>query len=171
MSGRGERDFGKEAIETLMSVLEGGAETTNNRPAMIFAGYKQDMTVFLNENAGLKRRVTHYFHFEDYSPKELCQIFLKKLEETNFNTSIKKVTIEKLLEEYFPPAVVCRFNAGLCDKLFSACVTSINNRCMALLCKEAGESFNVNDMRRVKLDDFKTACINVKAEICEENDD
>ena len=51
-----QNDFGPEAVETIMSVIEGGPQTTSNRPAFIFAGYPALMERFISTNPGLKRR-------------------------------------------------------------------------------------------------------------------
>ena len=50
-----QRDFGPEAVETSMSVIEGGPETTSDRPAFIFAGYPALMEQFISINLLLKQ--------------------------------------------------------------------------------------------------------------------
>jgi len=52
------RDFGYEAVETLMGCIEGSESTEDDRPCLIFAGYPEDMKRFINSNSGLRRRVT-----------------------------------------------------------------------------------------------------------------
>ena len=47
----GGKDFGREAIEELMAVMEDGD------PVMIFAGYEDKMEKFLNVNPGLRSRI------------------------------------------------------------------------------------------------------------------
>ena len=44
------RDFGPEAVETIMKTIEGDSLTTDDRPAYTFAGYPQEMQTFLNIN-------------------------------------------------------------------------------------------------------------------------
>ena len=58
LSQGGEKDFGTEAIETLMGYMNDGS------PIMVFAGYPEEMTGFMTKNPGLFRRVPHSFHFE-----------------------------------------------------------------------------------------------------------
>jgi SpoVK/Ycf46/Vps4 family AAA+-type ATPase len=65
------RDFGKEAVETIMNALH------DNDPVFIFAGYPADMERFINANAGLTRRVGRKFNFPDYTPHDIAQIFCK----------------------------------------------------------------------------------------------
>ena len=68
----GGKDFGREAIEELMAVMEDG------NPVMIFAGYKDKMEKFLNVNPGLRSRIYRKFTFLDYSTDELGEIFSSK---------------------------------------------------------------------------------------------
>ncbi|CAL1128439.1 unnamed protein product [Cladocopium goreaui] len=65
-------DFGKNALEEIMSVMERGD------PVIVFAGYPDRMETFLEANDGLKRRIQHTFTFQDFSTQELAQIFLRK---------------------------------------------------------------------------------------------
>ena len=65
-----ERDYGAEAIEILLQVME------NNRDdlVVIFAGYKERMDVFYQSNPGLSSRVANHIDFPDYSAEELLAI-------------------------------------------------------------------------------------------------
>lgn len=65
-----ERDYGLEAIEALLQVME----TNRNRLVVIFAGYKQAMDTFFRSNPGLSSRVAHHIDFPDYSIDELAGI-------------------------------------------------------------------------------------------------
>ncbi|CAH1242605.1 Hypp6884 [Branchiostoma lanceolatum] len=62
------KDVGKEALEELMSVMEGGD------PIMIFAGYPEEMASFVEVNPGMKSRSAFKFRFPDFSVNELAQI-------------------------------------------------------------------------------------------------
>ncbi|WP_233133041.1 MULTISPECIES: CbbX protein [unclassified Synechococcus] len=65
-----ERDYGAEAIEILLQVME------NNRDdlVVIFAGYKDKMDVFYQSNPGLSSRVANHIDFPDYTAPELLAI-------------------------------------------------------------------------------------------------
>ncbi len=65
-----ERDYGAEAIEILLQVME------NNRDdlVVIFAGYKERMDIFYQSNPGLSSRVANHIDFPDYSVSELLAI-------------------------------------------------------------------------------------------------
>jgi probable Rubsico expression protein CbbX len=62
-----ERDYGQEAIEILMQVMENQREDL----VVIFAGYKGRMDTFFESNPGLGSRVAHHIDFPDYSVEEL----------------------------------------------------------------------------------------------------
>ena len=53
-------------------------------PVVIIAGYVDEMSHFLQSNAGLARRFEHTLTFPDYTPSELCQIFAIKAAEAGF---------------------------------------------------------------------------------------
>jgi len=65
-----ERDYGQEAIEILMQVMENQRDDL----VVIFAGYKSRMDTFFQSNPGLGSRVAHHIDFPDYSPDELASI-------------------------------------------------------------------------------------------------
>ena len=78
-----ERDYGAEAIEILLQVME------NNRDdlVVIFAGYKERMDVFYQSNPGLSSRVANHIDFPDYSADELLAIARLILAEENYRFS------------------------------------------------------------------------------------
>ncbi len=76
-----ERDYGQEAIEILLQVME------NNRAdlVVILAGYKDRMDTFFRSNPGLSSRIAHHLEFPDYSPDELLQISQRMLDEQHYH--------------------------------------------------------------------------------------
>lgn len=66
----GEKDFGKEAIDTMVKNME---ENKDNL-IIILAGYKQEMIRFLETNPGLRSRFPIHIDFPDYSTAELSAI-------------------------------------------------------------------------------------------------
>jgi probable Rubsico expression protein CbbX len=65
-----ERDYGQEAIEIMLQVME------NNRDdlVVILAGYKDRMDTFFKSNPGMSSRIAHHIDFPDYQDDELLAI-------------------------------------------------------------------------------------------------
>nr|YP_010198375.1 Rubisco expression protein [Gracilaria pachydermatica]UAD86791.1 Rubisco expression protein [Gracilaria pachydermatica] len=75
-----ERDYGAEAIEILLQVME----NQRNDLVVIFAGYKDRMDKFYESNPGLSSRVTNHVDFPDYTAEELLAIAKLMLEEQQY---------------------------------------------------------------------------------------
>ncbi len=76
-----ERDYGQEAIEILLQVME------NNRDdlVVVLAGYKDKMDKFFESNPGFRSRVAHHIDFPDYSNDELLEIAEVMVADMNYN--------------------------------------------------------------------------------------
>jgi len=75
-----ERDYGSEAIEILLQVMENQRDDL----VVIFAGYKDRMDSFYESNPGLSSRVANHIDFPDYTPEELIQIGQMILDEQQY---------------------------------------------------------------------------------------
>jgi probable Rubsico expression protein CbbX len=75
-----ERDYGVEAIEILLQVME----NERDRVVVILAGYKDRMDEFFRLNPGMSSRVAHHIDFPDYTPEELLQIGRMMLSTENY---------------------------------------------------------------------------------------
>ncbi|BAS27579.1 AAA family ATPase [Limnochorda pilosa] len=66
----GEKDFGKEAVDTLVKAME----DHRDQFVLILAGYRVEMELFLQMNPGLRSRFPIHMDFPDYTGEELLQI-------------------------------------------------------------------------------------------------
>jgi probable Rubsico expression protein CbbX len=65
-----ERDYGVEAIEILLQVME----NERDKLVVVLAGYKDRMDDFFSSNPGMSSRVAHHIDFPDYTAEELVMI-------------------------------------------------------------------------------------------------
>jgi probable Rubsico expression protein CbbX len=75
-----ERDYGQEAIEILLQVME----NQRNDIVVILAGYKDRMDQFFSSNPGMGSRIAHHIDFPDYSLDELVAIAAIMLEKQRY---------------------------------------------------------------------------------------
>jgi|TARA_B110000967_G_C18881129_1_gene561111 probable Rubsico expression protein CbbX len=78
-----ERDYGSEAIEILLQVMENQRDDL----VVILAGYKERMDTFYESNPGLSSRIANHVHFPDYSSDELLTIGTAMLEEQQYQVT------------------------------------------------------------------------------------
>ncbi len=74
------RDFGNEAIETLLKRME----DYRGELAVIMAGYPDEMERFLQSNPGLQSRFNRFFYFEHYLPEQMVEIFEAFCEQSGY---------------------------------------------------------------------------------------
>jgi probable Rubsico expression protein CbbX len=88
-----ERDYGQEAIEILLQVME------NNRDdlVVVLAGYADKMEIFFRSNPGFRSRVAHHLEFPDYSKGELHEIAQLMMENQSY---LFDDQAQKILREY-----------------------------------------------------------------------
>jgi probable Rubsico expression protein CbbX len=65
-----ERDYGQEAVEVLLQVMESERQDL----VVIMAGYKERMEDFFQANPGMGSRVAHHIHFPDYDVDDLIEM-------------------------------------------------------------------------------------------------
>jgi probable Rubsico expression protein CbbX len=75
-----ERDYGQEAIEILLQVMENQRDDL----VVILACYKERMEAFFRSNPGMSSRVAHHLDFPDYACGDLLQIGDKILAQQNY---------------------------------------------------------------------------------------
>lgn len=79
-SGKGENDFGQEAIDTLLKAMEDHRDDL----IVIVAGYDGLMQDFIKSNPGLDSRFNRFMHFADYSAEEMLAILLQRAEKSMY---------------------------------------------------------------------------------------
>ncbi|MGA2779747.1 MAG: CbbX protein [Steroidobacteraceae bacterium] len=90
-----ERDYGQEAIEILLQVMENQRDDL----VVILAGYRERMDTFFKSNPGLSSRIAHHLEFPDYGPDELQQIAQTMLAQMQYRLSSSGA---QALREYIP---------------------------------------------------------------------
>ncbi|MDZ5695817.1 CbbX protein [Chelativorans sp. M5D2P16] len=75
-----ERDYGQEAIEILLQVMENQRDDL----VVILAGYGSRMDRFFESNPGFRSRIAHHIDFPDYESEELVRIAEKMLEQQSY---------------------------------------------------------------------------------------
>ena len=75
-----ERDYGQEAIEILLQVMENQRDDL----VVILAGYKDRMDTFFRSNPGMSSRIAHHLDFPDYPAADLLRIAEKMLLQQNY---------------------------------------------------------------------------------------
>ena len=71
---------GVEALAVLVKAME----DHKGELVVMFAGYEAEMRAFVDANPGLASRIGYQFHFEDYKPEELRDMFVRKMEAAGF---------------------------------------------------------------------------------------
>jgi probable Rubsico expression protein CbbX len=90
-----ERDYGQEAIEILLQVMENQRDDL----VVILAGYADRMDTFFRSNPGLSSRIAHHLEFPDYLPEELEEIAQRMLTSMQYRLSPSG---EEALHDYIP---------------------------------------------------------------------
>jgi len=90
-----ERDYGQEAIEILLQVMENQRDDL----VVILAGYADRMETFFRSNPGLSSRIAHHLAFPDYAARELEEIAQRMLHGMQYRLSESGLAA---LHEYIP---------------------------------------------------------------------
>jgi probable Rubsico expression protein CbbX len=101
-----ERDYGQEAIEILLQVME----NDRDKLVVVLAGYKDRMDEFFVSNPGMGSRIAHHIDFPDYTIDELMEIARLMLERQTYRFSPEA---ERAFREYVERRVrMPRFSHG-----------------------------------------------------------
>jgi len=139
-SNSGEDIYAKECVDTINQYLTEHYDEI----ICIIAGYKQELDkCFFSINPGLRRRFPWTFTIENYTPKELSDIFYKEIEEKEWETSCEENDIINIINQYH---YLFTGNGG--D------IKSIIEKSMIHNCKK---NFGKESTFTINLDDFKYA--------------
>lgn len=105
-----DKDYGKEAIATLLKRME----DDRDQLVVILAGYTNEMKEFIDSNSGLQSRFNRYIEFPDYSAEELYKIFEFKANEFDYTIS---ESAQNKLKDYFN-TIVSRNDANFGNARF-----------------------------------------------------
>ncbi|WP_243291852.1 stage V sporulation protein K [Bacillus sp. FJAT-47783] len=142
----GEKDFGKEAIDTLVKHME----DKQHEFVLILAGYPREMEQFLSLNPGLKSRFPIVMEFPDYSVAELMEIasLMVNEKEYQFHCDAKRKLQDQLMKikQETPPAKFSngRFVRNIIEK-------SIRAQAMRLL---LNDQYTKEDLVTIKSEDL-----------------
>lgn len=138
-----EKDFGREAIETIMARM---TPSDGEQTIFIFAGYRKEMEEFVQINAGLMRRIKTRLYFENFTAEALSHITKIKMMKGH------KVphNIDVLLIDCFksiPADIISQHNAALCEDLVDCIQTSQEQR-LSLDCSSLElQKFSTEDIQ------------------------
>lgn len=92
-------DYGKEAIDTLVKMMEDHRDNL----IVIVAGYGNEMNKFVGSNPGLGSRFSKFLHFDNYTAESLWEILLKIASKNSYTISnhheIKPIIIQEFTEQ------------------------------------------------------------------------
>ncbi len=126
-NGQGDT-FGQEAINTLLKMMEDHREDL----VVIVAGYKDEMSRFINSNPGLKSRFARSVHFEDYVTSELVEIFKGRCEQHGYVCSDQTLESVYNLVEKLADQIGQLGNGRFVRNIFDRCIALQCGRLAAL---------------------------------------
>jgi hypothetical protein len=123
----GERDFGREAIDTIVKLVE----DRRDRIVVVAAGYPAEMAEFVDANPGLRSRFPKTIHFEDYTDEQLLAIFRGQCTKARYHPTDDAIA---RVEAFFLaiPRTKGFGNARLCRNVFEQAVANQASRLMEL---------------------------------------
>ena len=129
LAAGGENDFGREAVETLLKMMEDHRDDL----VVIVAGYTGRMRDFLDSNPGLRSRFNKHIRFDDYGVEQLVQIFKTFCRRADFRVT---ESAEGELAAVFGVLTAARDetfgNARAARNLFEATLSKQANRLVSL---------------------------------------
>lgn len=142
----GEKDFGKEAIDTLVKHME----DNHNDFVLILAGYPYEMEHFLLLNPGLKSRFPFILDFKDYEVSQLVEIAKQMISEREYE--ITKEAERKLHAHLFNQKQNTERNFSNARYVRNIMEHAIRMHAVRLLCKD---QFSTKDLIQLTVVDLQ----------------
>jgi SpoVK/Ycf46/Vps4 family AAA+-type ATPase len=123
----GENDFGREAVDTLVKLIE----DRRDRIVVVAAGYPDEMHTFIESNPGLRSRFPKTIHFPDYTTDELVSIFESMCRKSSYTLEADaKAAVRKWIDEQ--PRDKGFGNGRLARNLFESAIAHQASRIVAV---------------------------------------
>lgn len=138
------RSFANEAIDTITQCME----NFRDRVIVIFAGYPDKMKLLLDENEGLRSRISFHLNFPDYSCDELVEIL--RLHASLRDYSVSDAAVEKCRGIFKEAAKNSEFGNGrYVRNLLEQAIIDLADRLI-----ERGGEITADDVRALDAEDF-----------------
>lgn len=155
-----DKDFGQEAIDTLLKAMEDHRDDF----VVIVAGYASLMPRFIDSNPGLKSRFNKYLFFEDYNGEQLFEIFRGRVTRNDYRLDgAAEAAVREHLQELYEDRDQNFGNARDVRNLFEKIVAAQADRVAGL--QEPSDE----DISTITVDDLKDLMdVPLRAENAEE---
>ena len=143
------RDFGNEAVETLLKRMEDHRDDL----AVIAAGYPDEMKTFIQSNPGLQSRFNRYFKFEHYTAQEMMDIFKGMAKKADFKlTTAAEEKLALIFAGLYEKRNSTFGNARVVRNIFEQCMAVQANRIITIkeITKDILMTLEVQDIPEVK---------------------
>ncbi len=146
LAKKGGQDYGQEAIDTLINLME----KRRDNFIVIVAGYPDLMRDFINSNPGLKSRFNKYIHFPDYSADELVRIFIQLCSKYEYKIEDDaREIVKKRIEDHVANKNESFSNARDIRNIFETIVSNQASRVMT------SEELNDEEIMTITKEDVK----------------
>ena len=156
LSQGGGNDFGREAVETLLKMMEDHRAEL----VVIVAGYTAKMQEFLDSNPGLRSRFNKHLRFDDYDTPQLVQIFKGFAARADFRvTPAAEAELTKLFDSLAATRDETFGNARTARNIFESAVSRQADRIVSLPAVDRDVLTNIEPADIPTEDDLRAAGI------------
>lgn len=153
----GSNTYGAEAINTINQLME----NYRNKVIVVFAGYPDKMSDFLDQNEGLRSRITFHLDFPDYSSEELVDILKLMCEKRQYTVSEEAVS--KCSAIFAQASRIVNFGNGrYVRNLLEQAILHQSSRIIKSAA-ETGNKLTKTDVCSLEADDFSNVSLGGRA--------